>query len=147
MRNLRRNANGTWSDSVAMIKTMLLKKTASPNSMFQKLALGLFFFVVLSAMMFYSALPQKYDVRVGQVLQENILARKEAINTIATNKLRQAAADQVPKKYTLNHTITAEVKEHITDILNYVKEVRIRTYLEDHEKINLLMNKISREIS
>lgn len=132
---------------MAMIKTMLLKKTASPNSMFQKLALGLFFFVVLSAMMFYSALPQKYDVRVGQVLQENILARKEAINTIATNKLRQAAADQVPKKYTLNHTITAEVKEHITDILNYVKEVRIRTYLEDHEKINLLMNKISREIS
>ena len=98
-------------------------------------------------MMFFSALPQKYDVEVGQVLQENILARNEAINTIATSKLRQAAADQVPKKYTLNHTITAEVKNNVTDILNYVKEVRNRTYLEDQEKVKLLMDRVSSQIS
>lgn len=148
MRDMKKNASGTWSDSGAMIKTIIpLKKTVVDNPVFQKLVLGLFFFVSLSAMMFFSALPQKYDVKVGEVLQENILARKEAINTIATNKLRQAAADQVPKKYTLNHTITAEVKNNVTDILNYVKEVKARTYLEDEEKIKLLMDKVSIEIS
>jgi putative nucleotidyltransferase with HDIG domain len=124
-----------------------MQKLAFNKSVLQKLAMGLFFFASLSAMMFFSALPQKYDVEVGQVLQENILARNEAINTIATSKLRQAAADQVPKKYTLNHTITAEVKNNVTDILNYVKEVRNRTYLEDQEKVKLLMDRVSSQIS
>ncbi|MGB4287700.1 MAG: HDIG domain-containing metalloprotein [Tepidanaerobacteraceae bacterium] len=133
-----------------MIKTVIpikMQKLAFNKSVLQKLAMGLFFFTSLSAMMFFSALPQKYDVEVGQVLQENILARNEAINTIATSKLRQAAADQVPKKYTLNHTITAEVKNNVTDILNYVKEVRNRTYLEDQEKVKLLMDRVSSQIS
>ncbi|HQE05424.1 MAG: HDIG domain-containing protein [Tepidanaerobacter sp.] len=133
-----------------MIKTVIpikMQKLAFNKSVLQKLAMGLFFFASLSAMMFFSALPQKYDVEVGQVLQENILARNEAINTIATSKLRQAAADQVPKKYTLNHTITAEVKNNVTDILNYVKEVRNRTYLEDQEKVKLLMDRVSSQIS
>lgn len=150
MKDLKKNANRTWGDSVAMIKTifsMKLQKTVFNNSMLQKLVMGLFFFSSLSAMMFFSALPQKYDVKVGEVLQENILARKEAINTIATSKLQQAAADQVPKKYTLNHTITTEVKNKVADILRYVNEVRTRTYLEDEEKIQLLVNKISSEIS
>ncbi|MFY9217618.1 MAG: HDIG domain-containing metalloprotein [Tepidanaerobacteraceae bacterium] len=133
-----------------MIKTVIpikMQKLAFNKSVLQKLAMGLFFFASLSAMMFFSALPQKYYVEVGQVLQENILARNEAINTIATSKLRQAAADQVPKKYTLNHTITAEVKNNVTDILNYVKEVRNRTYLEDQEKVKLLMDRVSSQIS
>jgi len=150
MKDLKKNANRTWGDSVAMIKTifsMKLQKTVFNNSMLQKLVMGLFFFSSLSAMMFFSALPQKYDVKVGEVLQENILARKEAINTIATSKLQQAAADQVPKKYTLNHTITTEVKNKVADIIRYVNEVRTRTYLEDEEKIQLLVNKISSEIS
>ena len=53
----------------------------------------------------------------------------------------------MPKKYTLNHTITAEVKNNVTDILNYVKEVRNRTYLEDQEKVKLLMDRVSSQIS
>jgi len=150
MKDLKKSANRTWGDSAAMIKTIFpikLKKTIFKNLMFQKLVLGLFFFASLATMMFFSALPQKYDVKVGEVLQENILARKDAINTIATNKLQQAAADQVPKKYTLNHTITAEVKNRVTDILNYVKEVRARNYLEDKDKVKFLVDKISGNIS
>jgi len=123
------------------------QKRTFDTSLLNKLVLGLFFFAFLAAIMFLSALPEKYDVKAGEVLQETIFARKEAINTIATNKLRQAAADQVPKKYTLNHTVTAEVKNHVTDILSYVKEVRNRAYLEDEEKVKLLMDKISDEIS
>jgi len=34
------------------------------NILFQKLVLGLFFFIMLTAMIFVSALPQKYDLKV-----------------------------------------------------------------------------------
>ncbi|HHV17782.1 MAG TPA: HDIG domain-containing protein, partial [Thermoanaerobacterales bacterium] len=133
-----------------MIKTVFsgkIKKAIYENFTFQKLVLGLFFFIALTTLIFFSSLPQKYDVKVGEVLQESIIARKDAINTIATNQLKQAAADAVPKKYTLNHTITVDVKNQVADILNYVKEVRIRNYLEDKEKVKLLMDKISGDIS
>ena len=56
---------------------------------------------MLTAMIFVSALPQKYDLKVD-VLQEDIIVEK-VINTMATNELREAAADAVPKKYTLDH--------------------------------------------
>jgi putative nucleotidyltransferase with HDIG domain len=147
---LTKNAYRTWGDSAAMIKTVFsgkMKKAVFSNWTFQKLVLGLFFFIALTSMIFFSSLPQKYDVKVGEILQDSIIARKDAINTIATNQLQQAAADAVPKKYTLNHTITTEVKNQVTDILNYVKEVRARTYLEDGDKIKLLMDKVSRDIS
>ncbi len=145
-----KNAHRAWSDSETMMNTVFpgkLTKAIFNNLTFQKLVLGLFFFIALTVMIFFSSLPQKYDVKVGEALQESIIARKDVINTIATNKLQQAAADAVPKKYTLNHTITAEVKNQVADILNYVKEVRARDYLENEEKIKLLMEKISDEIS
>ena len=147
---MTKNAYRTWGDFVAMIKTVFsgkIKKAIYENFTFQKLVLGLFFFIALTTLIFFSSLPQKYDVKVGEVLQESIIARKDAINTIATNQLKQAAADAVPKKYTLNHTITVDVKNQVADILNYVKEVRIRNYLEDKEKVKLLMDKISGDIS
>lgn len=87
-------------------------------------------------MIFFSSLPQKYDVKVGEALQESIIARKDVINTIATNKLQQAAADAVPKKYTLNHTITAEVKNQVADILNYVKEDEPVIILKMKKRLN-----------
>ena len=142
---MTKSANRAWGDSVAIINKIIpkkLKKTVFNNFTLQKLVLGLFFFITLTSILFFSSLPQKYDIKVGDVLQEIIIARKDVINTIATNKLRQAAADAVPKKYTLDHTITAEVKHQITDTFNYIKEVRARTYLDDSEKIQLLMDKI-----
>ncbi len=150
MRGLTRSTYRTWGDYAAMMNLAFPNKLAKAvlnNSTFHKMLLGLFFFAALTTMIFFSSLPQKYDVKVGEVLQESIMARKDAINTIATNKLQQAAADAVPKKYTLNHTITLEVKNHVGDILNYVKEVRNRDYLKDEEKIQLLTEKISEDIS
>ncbi len=117
------------------------------SSMFQKVALGLFFFIALTAMIFFSAIPPKYDVRIGEVLQENIIAKKDTINSIETTKLRQAAADAVPKKYTLNQTVTAEVKNQTDNIFNYIKEIRNKDFLTDEEKIKSLREEISTEIS
>ncbi|MDD4570737.1 MAG: phosphohydrolase, partial [Tepidanaerobacteraceae bacterium] len=150
MRDLMKNAIRAWGDSVAMIKNILpgkLTKTIFSNLMFQKLVLGLFFFIALTAMIFLSSLPQKYDVKVGEALQESIIVQKDGINTMATNKLRQAAADAVPKKYTLDHTITLEVKNQIAQLFAYIKEVRARDYLEDEEKVKLFTDKISSDIS
>ncbi len=150
MRDMKKNAYRAWGEFRIMINTVFQGKWAKTifgNPRFQKLALGFFFFIALGIMIFFTTLPQKYDVKVGEVLRESITAPKDIIDVAATDKLRQAAADAVPKKYTLNHTITDEVKNQVTDILNYAKEVHARDYLEDEEKIKLLTEKISDEIS
>jgi hypothetical protein len=115
--------------------------------MVQRVALGLFFFFALTILIFASSLPQKYNIKVGDVAQENIVARKDAINTIATRKLQQAAADAVPKKYTLDHNITLEVKSDITHIFETIREVRSRDYLDDREKVETLKKLISKDLS
>lgn len=122
------------------------KKNIYLNITFQKMVLGLFFFFALTMMIFLSSIPQKYDIKEGEVLKENIIARKDSINTIATNKYRETAANAVPKKYTLDHNITLEVKEEITDILNNVKIARSRAYLDDTEKVKTLKD-VSKNIS
>ncbi|WP_422444148.1 HD family phosphohydrolase [Thermoanaerobacterium sp. DL9XJH110] len=117
------------------------------NSTVQRVALGLFFFFALTILIFASSIPQKYNIKVGDVAQENIVARKDAINTIATRKLQQAAADAVPKKYTLDHNITLEVKSDITHIFQTIREVRSRDYLDDREKVETLKKLISKDLS
>lgn len=117
------------------------------NKLIRKMALGLFFFLALTALVYASILPQKYDLKVGDVAQEDIRARKDAINTVATRKLQQAAADSVSKKYILDHNITRESKDEITQIFDSIRQVRSRDYLDEQGKANALKRMIDKNLS
>lgn len=117
------------------------------NKIFRKTALGLFFFLALTALVYASILPQKYDLKVGEVVQEDIRARKDGINTVATHKLQQAAADSVSKKYTLDHNITLESKGEITQIFYSIKQVRSRNYLDEQGKVDALKRMIDKDLA
>jgi putative nucleotidyltransferase with HDIG domain len=135
---------------VAISKGISLKKLRGNlfgNMLVQKVFLGLFFFFSLTVLIFMTVLPQKYDIKVGDVLQESITARKEAVDTIATKKLKQAAADAVSKKYTLDNNVTLEVKNEITQIFNSVREVKAQGYIDDDGKVRALKKMVSHDIS
>jgi len=117
------------------------------NKIFRKTALGLFFFFALTALVYASILPQKYDIKVGEVVQEDIRARKDGINTVATHKLQQAAADSVSKKYTLDHNITLESKSEITQIFYGIRQVRSRDILDEHGKVDALKRMIDQDLA
>ncbi|MCG0274753.1 MAG: HDIG domain-containing protein [Thermosediminibacteraceae bacterium] len=78
----------------------------------------------MTVLMLANTFPRKYDLRVGDVVQEDIIARKDAIDTVATRKLQMAAASSVPEKYTLDQNITREVKGKVTEIFNAVRDVQ-----------------------
>lgn len=117
------------------------------NKVARKTALGFFFFMALATLIYISILPQKYDIKVGDVAQEDIRARKDAVNTVATRKLRQAAADSVSKKYILDHSITQEAKNEITQIFSGIKQVRSRDYLDEQGKIDALKHIINKNLA
>lgn len=117
------------------------------NENAQKIALALFMFFSLTSLIFVTLLPQKYDVKVGDVVQEDIRAKNDAINTIATRKLKQAAADAVPKKYFLDRNITIEAKNEISEFFNLVREVKAKNYLDDSGKIELLREMVPRQLT
>ncbi|MDI3481141.1 MAG: cyclic-di-AMP phosphodiesterase PgpH [Tepidanaerobacteraceae bacterium] len=117
------------------------------NKDIRKTALGLFFFIALATLIYISILPQRYDIKVGDVAQEDIRARKDAINTVATRKLRQAAADSVSKKYILDHSITQEAKNEITQIFAGIKQVRSKDYLDEQGKIDALKHIVNKNLA
>lgn len=129
---------------MAISRGISLKKLRSNlfgNTLVQKVFLGLFFFFSLTILIFMTVLPQKYDIKVGDVLQESIIARKEAVDTIATKKLQQAAADAVSKKYTLDNNVILEVKNEITQLFNSVREVQAQGHIDDDGKLRALKKK------
>lgn len=123
-----------------------LKQASINNEIFKKILLLVFFLVSMTILIFISSLPQKYDIKVGDVAQENIIAKKDAINTVATRKLQQAAAESVPKKYNLDHNITLEAKNDTTTIFNNIREVRSSNYINDKAKEEALHQRIPKTI-
>lgn len=123
-----------------------LKNVSINNKMFQKILLFVFFLISMTILIFASTLPRKYDVKVGDIAQENIIAKKDAINTVATRKLQQAAAESVPKKYNLDHNITSEAKNDTTKIFDSIREVRSLNSLDDEAKKETLRQRVSTAI-
>lgn len=114
------------------------KKTAKITFSFRRVLIGGLFFLSLTLLLFAGALPKKYDVKVGDVLQESIVAEKEAIDLVATKQLQQAAADKVPKQYFLDHNITLQVRLKTLQAFEDIRQVRSREMLSEEEKAHSL---------
>ncbi|WP_246110731.1 HD family phosphohydrolase [Thermosediminibacter litoriperuensis] len=103
--------------------------------------------MAITALILANTLPRKYDLNVGDIVQEDIVARKDAIDTVATRKLQMAAAKSVPEKYTLDQNITREVKNKVTEIFNTVRDVQSRDFMDNAAKIKTLKLMIPGELS
>ncbi|ADL07682.1 7TM receptor with intracellular metal dependent phosphohydrolase [Thermosediminibacter oceani DSM 16646] len=119
-------------------KILKRNKKLLSNRAFQKSMVGAAFFLAITALILANTLPRKYDLNVGDIVQEDIVARKDAIDTVATRKLQMAAANSVPEKYTLDQNITREVKGKVTEIFNAVRNVQSRDFSDNAAKIKTL---------
>lgn len=56
-------------------------------------------FAILTGVIFLAAMPDRYDLRAGQVSNVTITATKDVVDTVTTNSLRDAAAKAVSPSY------------------------------------------------
>src|SRR5690625_5264625 len=60
-----------------------------------------------------SVLPEQYDIQVGSVSPESIVATVDRIDQVATEQAKQEAAAQVPEQYKKDEQITDEQIEKV----------------------------------
>lgn len=111
------------------------------NGAFQRIMVGVAFFLAMVVLMAANMFPKKYDLKVGDIVQEDIVAHKDAIDTVATRKLREAAASSVAQKYTLDQNVTKEVKERVGEIFDGARRVRSRDIIRS-DKVKLLKSTV-----
>lgn len=109
---------------------------------FRRFLLGGLFFFALTLLLFVSALPKKYDIKVGDILQESIVAEKEAVDMVATRKLQRDASDNVPKKYLLDHNTTNMVSAETQRLFEAIRDVRLKEETEEEDKAQTLKKKL-----
>jgi len=109
---------------------------------FRRFLLGGLFFFALTLLLFVSALPKKYDIKVGDILQESIVAEKEAVDLVATRKLQRDASDNVPKKYLLDHNTTNMVSAETQRLFEAIRDVRLKEETEEEDKAQTLKKKL-----
>lgn len=128
------------------IRTIKQNNKLLSNCAFQRSMVGVAFFLAMVALMLANTFPKKYDLKVGDIVQEDIVAHKDAIDTVATRKLQVAAANSVPKKYTLDQNVTKEVKEKVAEIFARVRDVRAKE-MDESDKIKTLKSVIPNSFS
>ncbi len=104
--------------------------------------MGLLFFGVLFYALLISLQPSKYDLRVGQVVSEDILSPKSIVDQHRTRLMREEAVSQVMPVYRVDNEIYPEVKKDIDAFFKSVYSVRNEPNLSVNEMITLLEDNV-----
>ncbi|WP_051569114.1 HD family phosphohydrolase [Alkaliphilus transvaalensis] len=104
----------------------------------QQILLALLFFVCIFVILFTSLKPQKFDINIGQRAPVDIRAPKEIEDRYETERLKDAASDQVALRYKLEPNVQIEVKKDIESFFNLVYGVREDEELDRFQKQNLI---------
>ncbi len=83
-------------------------------------------------------MPQRYNLKAGDVAPVNIIAPKDIVDRVETEKLIERARESVKVIYTRDHTIPIKVKSSIEEFFHLVAEVRSQPDISVQEKINRL---------
>ena len=68
--------------------------------------------------------PKQYFVNVGDIAQQTITAPRDVVDTLTTNRKKQAARDNVQQVFKQEHAITDEVMEKVGTAMDALEEVR-----------------------
>ncbi|AGB41798.1 putative domain HDIG-containing protein [Halobacteroides halobius DSM 5150] len=98
------------------------------NKLFQQLVWGIFVFLVLALLITIDFLPDRVDLEVGQVSDNDIKAPKtiKYIDHKRTEELKEEAADAVSKVYEEDVTVLREIKKEVNHFFALVKDFRKR---------------------
>ncbi len=83
----------------------------------------------------------KYNMAVGDISTNTIVAPRDVENTVATESAKQLAASRVTEEYVIDESITELIQEEITDIFTDIRYVRLED-LTTEEKVQKLNTEI-----
>ena len=81
-------------------------------------------FVLSFVIILTSSVPESYDYTVGDISTDDIYATREIEDKVTTQKRRDAAANQVEDKYTVNHQVTEDQLSKLQNMFSSVTEAR-----------------------
>ncbi|HHU63801.1 MAG TPA: HDIG domain-containing protein [Clostridiales bacterium] len=91
------------------------------------------FYIIIFAIVMTSVAPKRYDLRVGDIADENIRATKDIVDNITTNRKIQEAVDAVPNIYKSDNQINAEIINDMTNTFEAIDEIRYQVQLKYKE--------------
>ncbi|HYG58806.1 MAG TPA: HDIG domain-containing protein [Symbiobacteriaceae bacterium] len=94
------------------------------NAKVRRLLLGGLFFALLTFIMLGQVVPQRLDIKVGEVAPREVLAPQDVENRLATERKREAAAAAIPILTKIDPTVLSQAEEYINFAFDQVKTVR-----------------------
>ncbi len=95
-----------------------------------RLAKGLWVLVIFGfglILLAGSLTPGRYDLRVGQLASEDIVAPRTVADQAATEKARQAAAAQVPDQYEIDPQVTGDAEGKVAGVFSAIRAAGVST--------------------
>ena len=116
----------------------------------KKLYNGLLILIFTTILFFITILEletSKLDIRVGNLVSEDIRATKDLEDPITTEKLKQDAMNRVDPKYRIQPSVQISMKNTIKDFLNLTRDIKANEELSINRKAQLLEESQSLELT
>lgn len=104
------------------------------------------FFAILSILLICTT-PQRYDIKAGDIANEDIYAPSDLVDKTATEIRIKEAENSVQSVYKLNRTVQIDIQKKIEAFFSLLGEIREKTDIEAEQKSILLMQQSNIGIS
>ena len=105
-----------------------------------QIMLGILFSSLLFIILFISIAPNKVSVEIGDLAPKDIIATKDIIDEITTEKLKLDAMENVKPRYIIDLSVQVKVKNEINTIFQGVKSVKEDKETNISNSIEYLVN-------
>ncbi|RGD72860.1 HD family phosphohydrolase [Anaerofustis stercorihominis] len=100
-----------------------------------KLSIAIIFFILAFILTFISSIPQRYDLEVGQVASEDIIAPRKIVNTSLTNSLKDQAVSQTPNVYDYIPGTKESVEANLNKLFKEITNIKEKDLTDENIKI------------
>ncbi len=100
-------------------------------------------FLAILSILLISTAPQRYDIKVGDVADEDIYAPSDLVDKTATEIKLKAAEEAVEAIYKLNRTVQIDIQKKIETFFILLADIRSKSDIEADQKLALLMQQSS----
>jgi len=99
----------------------LKKRLVPKKQLVASVLIGLGTLLIVFVLVALSITPVQYDIEAGEVAPATITATRDVTDQISTDAVIEKARAEVPLMYTMDDTVTAEVRQSVTEHFTLVK--------------------------
>lgn len=113
------------------------------NAKVRRVMLGGLFFAVLTLILANQVTPQRLDVKVDYPAPRNVYAPRDVENRVATERMRNAAADAIPVMQTIDASVLKEAEDFIDYAFKEIANVRTLQNQDQKTRVETLAAKLN----